>query len=192
MSDTESENPINPFAVPVSSAAIAPERGNPDPLPPPQLSLVFIKWFVICAFAAGPSFYFGGMMGNWRLSAVVGMVIGILIFVIAYTAIEFTTAVQEQMRKPVSRRASWIAYFTRVVISIVYPVGLVVDMICGFVAVGLSSSATGITDSAFGNGQLSGISDDTRCFYFIFTTIGSGRDVEPCVVWLHGDRVVDL
>ena len=78
MSEQENENPINPFAVPISSSAIAPERGNPDPPPPPELSKVFIKWLIICAFAAGPSFYFGGMMGNWRLSAVLGMVVGIL------------------------------------------------------------------------------------------------------------------
>ena len=174
MSEQESENPINPFAVPMSSAVIAPDRENPDRLPPPQLFRVFFKWLIVCAVAAGPSFYFGGMMGNWRLSAVVGMVIGILVFVIAYTAIEFTTAVQDLMQKRVSRRASWIAYLTRVVISIVFPVAIVVDVFCGAFAVGLSSSVTGITEVGFGEGGGGDFSDDVRCFFFIVTTLVQG------------------
>ena len=95
-------------------------------------------------------------------------------FVIGYTAIEFTTAVQEQMQKPVSRRASWIAYFTRVVISIVFPVGIVVDMFCGIFAVGVSSAITGITEVGFrGNDGLIE-SDDVRFFQFLVTTVVQG------------------
>ena len=174
MSEQESEKPINPFAVPISSAAIAPERGNPDPLPPPQLSRVGIKWLIICGIAAAPSFVFGGSIGNWRTAGVVGMVIGVLIFVIGYTALEFTTAVQQQMQKPASRRASWIAYMTRVGISIVFPIGVFVDIACGVFAVSLSSSVTGIQEVGFARSETVNVSDAAFCFQFALTTLIQG------------------
>ena len=174
MSEQEPENSINPYAVPISSSAIAPDRGNQDPLPPPQLSQVFFKWLVICAIAAAPSFVIGGSMGNWRTAAVLGMVIGVLIFVVGYTALEFTTAIQEQMQKPVSRRASWIAYLTRVAISIVYPVGVFVDILCGVFAIGLSTPVTGIADGGFGRGEIVNVSEAALCFQFALTTVFQG------------------
>lgn len=171
----DAEGPVNPFAAPVTSSTIHPLPGNPNPLPPPKLPNVFVKWLVVCAFAAGPSFFFGGGMGGWRTPAVVGMVIGVLIFVVGYTALEFTTAIQEKMAKPVSRRAAWIAYLTRVGISIVFPVGIFVDVFCGIFAVGISSAVTGIQ---------SGIEPHVReapnipaleeFFQYMFTTVVQG------------------
>ena len=127
MIEPEPKESINPYAVPQSSSVIDAAPSDPNP-PPLQLPLVFTKWLLVCILAAGPSFYFGGMLGGFRLSAVTGMGIGILIFVIAYTAIEYTSAVQRQMRKPVSRRASWIAYSTRIIISVIFPIGIFVDV----------------------------------------------------------------
>ena len=174
MSEQEPENPINPFAVPLSSVAIAPERGNPDPLPLPQLSRVLVKWLIVCGIAAAPSFVMGGGVGNWRTAAVLGMVSGVLVFVIGYTALEFTNAVQKQMQKPVSRRAAWIAYITRVGISVVYPVGLFIDIICGIFAMGFASSVTGLEGSRFGSGESVNVSDVVLFVQYAFTTIIQG------------------
>jgi hypothetical protein len=173
MSANEPEDPVNPFAAPVTSAAIKPLAGDPDPLPPPKLSNVFAKWLVICGISAGPSFFFGYSVGNGRFPAVLGMVIGVMIFVVAYTALEFTSAVQQQMAKPVSRRAAWIAYLTRVGISIVFPVGIFVDVFCGIFAMGISSSVTGL-QAGLGNSTSSPVPAAYECFQFVFTTVAQG------------------
>lgn len=165
---------MNPFAAPTTSATIESVGGNPNPLPPPILVNVFGKWLVICAFAAGPSFMMGGGMGGWRPAAVWGMLAGIFVFVIGYTAIEFTAAVQEQMNKPVSRRASWIAYLTRVGISIVFPVGMTVDILCGIFAVGFSSSITGFVPVRFSAPGEADFSHGVLFFQFLFTTVIQG------------------
>ena len=172
MIEPEPKESINPYAVPQSSSVIDAAPSDPNP-PPLQLPLVFTKWLFICILAAGPSFYFGGMLGGFRLSAVTGMGIGILIFVIAYTAIEYTSAVQRQMRKPVSRRASWIAYSTRIIISVIFPIGIFVDVFCGMLAVPISSSILGIKEPGMRFDQ-AGYSDDFRCIYFLVTTMVQG------------------
>lgn len=172
---TDPQGPINPFAAPLTSATIEPLPGNPNPLPPPKLPNVVAKWLLVCAFAAGPSFFIGGSLGGWRFSAVLGMVIGVLIFVIGYSAFEFTTTVQQQISDPVSRRAAWIAYLTRIGISIAFPIGVFVDVFCGAFAVGISSTITGI-QTDFGNGYRGGseVSAWIECLQFTFTTVAQG------------------
>ena len=59
MSKIDTEDTVNPFAAPVTSATIEPLAGSPDPLPLPKLPNVIAKWTLICVCAAGPSFYFG-------------------------------------------------------------------------------------------------------------------------------------
>jgi len=170
----ESKNLVNPFASPLTSATIEPLAGNPNPLPPPKLPNVFTKWLLICTFAAGPSFFIGGGMGGWRVPAVVGMVIGVLIFVVGYTALEFATVIQQKMSKPVSRRAAWIAYLTRVGISIVFPIGVILDMFCGIFAVGLSSGITGVDAGLYGSRNISQVSAWVECLQYMFTTVVQG------------------
>jgi len=171
----EPDGPVNPFAAPVTSATIQPLAGNPDPPPLPKLPNVFAKWLVVCVFAAGPSFYFGGAMGGWRVHTVVGMVIGVLFFVIGYTALEFTATVQKSMAKPVSRRAAWIAYLTRVGITVIYPVGLFVDVFCGIVAVLISSGVTGIQGGPQSNfPDPPNVSALAEFFQYMFTTVVQG------------------
>ncbi len=167
------DNAINPFAAPTNSRRIDPVGGNPITLPPPEPNKVFVKWLLVCTIAAAPSFFLGGGMGQWRLSAVLGMVFGVLVFVVGYTALELTAAVQNQMNKPVSRRASWIAYLTRAGISIVFPVGVVVDMFCGIFAVGISAVLTGFSDRVGPSYDVE-VSEIMRCFQFFVTTVAQG------------------
>lgn len=175
MSQNEPEDSVNPFAAPVTSATIEPLAGNPNPLPLPKLSNVIAKWLFVCVCAAAPSFFIGGNMGGWRFPAVLGMVIGVLIFVAGYTALEFTAVIQQKMTNPVSRRAAWIAYLTRVGISIVYPIGAIADIFPGAFAVGISSAITGIQGGIGGaQHQASGVSPWVECFQFTFTTIVQG------------------
>ena len=174
MSDNDPQEAFNPFAAPTVSDAIEPIAG--DPIPPPQLPHVFVKWLLVCGAAAGPSFALGGGMGGWRFSAVLGMIIGVMIFVIGYTALEFTTAVQQQMGKPVSRRSAWIAYLTRVAISIIFPIGVFIDMFCGLMAVGFSSTVVGFRENYAGsrNGVTFDNFSSLECFQFAFTTVVQG------------------
>ncbi len=111
-------------------------------------------------------------MGNWRAPAVLGMVIGVLIFVIGYSALEFTKTIQQKMADPVSRRAAWIAYGTRVAISILF-IGVYLDIFCGAFAIGISSSVSGFQGS-LGRISRGDVPASIECFQFMVTTIVQG------------------
>lgn len=172
MNDHPSDKPINPFAAPASSSVIASTAGDVGLPPPPKLPAVFLKWLVVCTFAAAPSFFLASGLANGRLSANLGMIAGVLMFVIAYTAVEFTDVVQNQMAKPASRRSAWIAYVTRMGISVVFPVGFMVDMFCGMFAVSVSSSLTGLPEP-LGTGAEGTDAMIVFC-QFLFTTVLQG------------------
>lgn len=104
--------PVNPYAAPTSEAveALALERPL---MKPPKLGRVIIKWLIVCVLAAGPSFFLGGGIGGWRVPEVLGMIFGILIFAAGYSVIEFIPQIQLTMAQRAKRRASRIAYITR-------------------------------------------------------------------------------
>jgi len=173
MAENEPNDTFNPFAAPAVATTMAPKPGDPNPPPPPSLPKVFVKWLLVCTVAAGPSFVLGGGMGGWRFAPVLGMVIGVLLFVVGYTVLEFTAAVQNQMAKPVSRRSAWIAYITRVAVSVIYPIGAAIDIVCGIFAVGFSSTLTGFTDG-LSREQQPDVQAVVECFQFTFTTVVQG------------------
>ena len=143
--DPTDESTVNPYASPSSIAsATLIESGDLQTQPkPPKPGLVIIKWMLVCFIAAGPSFCFGGMIGNWRGPEVLGMLVGILVFVAGYSAIEFIPQIQLAMNQRAKRRASRTAYISRMVISILFPIGVFFDMYCGVVSLGISSVLTG-------------------------------------------------
>lgn len=171
--DQPDEAPINPYAAPtsVATAALIEEQ---NPLPPPKPGRVIIRWLMVCCVAAGPSFYFGGGIGGWRSPEVLGMLFGILIFVAGYSLIEFMPQIQSAMAQRAKRRASRIAYISRMGISILFPIGVFVDLYCGIVSVGLAGMITGGEFNGMGRSMRPTDPPTFRFLTFLLTTIIQG------------------
>lgn len=163
---------INPYAAPVSQNTSV-LLDNQQTLPPPKPGRVIIKWLIVCGIAAGPSFYFGGGLGGFRAPEVLGMIFGILIFVAGYSVIEFMPQIRSAMAQRVKRRATRVAYITRMGISILFPIGVVVDLYCGIVSVSLSSAITGSQNPLGSREAVSGL-PSFRFLTYLLTTLIQG------------------
>lgn len=122
-------NPYSsPQPVPVETAALAkPERRN-RPL------RALGRWTVICCISAAPSFFWGCALHR-EFEHIIGMICGILVFVLAYTFVECSHFYQQVITRPHMHRTVLIGYGTRILISVIFPVGLAVDMMTGIVSV---------------------------------------------------------
>ena len=170
--DQTRDHSPNPYAAPVSQSASATRDEQPI-LPPPKPGRVIIKWLMVCGIAAGPSFYFGGGLGGWRTPETLGMVFGILIFVAGYSAIEFMPQIQSAMAQRVKRRATRVAYITRMGISILFPIGVLVDLYCGIVSVMIASAITG-SENPLGSRGSGFVLPPFRFSIYLLTTLIQG------------------
>ena len=92
----------------------------------------FALWTVVCTISAAPSFLWA-MGDHSRL----GMAWGVVIFILLYTAVSTTETFASFAARPFVKRTLRIGYFTRVGISVVFPVGAMVDLLPGMFAVQL-------------------------------------------------------
>lgn len=95
----------------------------------------FLVWSFVCGMSAGPSFV-------WALSAdytsdeqILAMLLGILMFILAYTWVTGTEPVRALRRRRRPRAALTTGYVTRIAITIAFPVGMYVDLWFGMIAV---------------------------------------------------------
>jgi hypothetical protein len=129
---------LNPYAPP-SWVPGADERlgGRGTAL---RLVRSLARWTLICVVSALPSFFWGcGLHQEFR--HVAAMLCGIGLFVIGYTAIECSSVFRQIVALPYVRRTLLIGYGTRLFVSIVFPLGLALDMFVGMLSVGLIASA---------------------------------------------------
>ncbi len=123
-----SQESINPYA---PAVALETASGVAGEVAVPQrrsLARVVVRWLLVCSFAAGPSFVLGINLGE---NQVPPMVIGILCFVALYVWADWTTWSWPIRQSTLTRRILMFTYITRVVITIVFPIGMVVDMVAG-------------------------------------------------------------
>ncbi len=132
----------NPFQSPVAVAELA-HPAAPE-IWPFDLGKSIFKWLLICAISGGPSFYFGLFVGGLRPAAIFAMIAGIATFAAFYVYLESRESVRRKIADRRIRRALWIGYGTRIVLSII-PLAALVDMWCGVISVGLC-------DAIFGGG----------------------------------------
>ena len=172
-SDQADDSSANPYAAPASVAApvlLEDQR----PLPPPVPSAVIAKWLIVCMIAAAPSFFFGGGLGGWRFPETMGMITGILIFVAGFSSMEFLPSIRSLMRQRAKRKATRIAYITRMVISVVFPIGIFIDIYCGAISVSVSGAVTGVNGFAMGGTNYGSERPMIRFFTFLLTTLLQG------------------
>lgn len=66
------------------------------------------------------------------------MIAGIAVFITLYVFIERTQRVQRILSWRFARHTAWIGYGTRITASIIFPIGMFVDIFCGVFSVGFS------------------------------------------------------
>lgn len=100
---------------------------------PKSFLLRLLIWTAICCISAAPSFF-------WALQEypdrehIIAMGLGVAIFILAYTIITGTAFVQRLHEQPLVRRAVYIGYGTRIAFSVIFPLGLALDLACGIVS----------------------------------------------------------
>ncbi|MCA9159938.1 MAG: hypothetical protein KDA72_16510 [Planctomycetales bacterium] len=92
-------------------------------------------WAIVCAISAAPSFYFG--YGTIAQEQVLAMCLGIAIFIGLYTVADQCTLLHPWRQSRNVALTLRIGYVTRILISIVFPVGATIDVICGLMSVGI-------------------------------------------------------
>jgi len=150
---SEIEPKINPYAptteVEPDSPLIGMQQQDPSlPLTRATWKRTALRWFVVCGISAAPSFVFGFMVTNGQAAA---MLVGVVIFAMGYTWLDYTTASHPFRQNQRFSRTLRIAYGTRIAISILFPIGLYVDTVCGILSVGLTSFIAGAEPGSLGS-----------------------------------------
>lgn len=124
-------NPYSsPQPVPIETAVLVQPERRSRPL------RALGRWTLICSISAAPSFFWGCALHR-EFEHVIGMICGILVFVLAYTVVECTHYYQRVITRPHLHGTVLIGYGTRILISVIFPVGLAVDMMTGIVSVAI-------------------------------------------------------
>jgi len=145
----------NPFASPEVAVASAIPDFDPDTeIREFNFGKSLAKWFLICAVSGAPSFFFGSVLGNAYVIQSFAMTLGILTFVAFYVYIESRERTRRMLMDRSLRISVRVGYITRMVISIIYPVAMFPDILCGMLSVGF-------TTSIFGEGFGPGYASDT-------------------------------
>ncbi|MFK7737720.1 MAG: hypothetical protein AB8B50_16930 [Pirellulaceae bacterium] len=131
-SENESHLDSNPFAAPQVQTDYLP---TPTTLKPKHPLRTLFKWTLVCGISAAPSFFWGGVVGEMQVFQIVAMICGICTFIAGYTLAEYTAFAKNMNAQPLVRRTLRIGYGTRIAISILFPVGLFLDMYIGMFSI---------------------------------------------------------
>ena len=95
-------------------------------------------WGFVCTITAIPSLFFGTAVSETPF-AIPAMSVGILIFAIGYTVIDVLYLRTRVRQNPALRKTLWIGYIIRMAISAGAPLGAMIDIWPGMLAVVLTS-----------------------------------------------------
>jgi hypothetical protein len=108
-----------------------------------------LLWTLLCSISAIPSFLWSRIGYNDA-----AIVCGVCLFIILYTVFTSTPQFLRFREKPFVRRTLYIGYATRILVSVIFPVGMALDLIPGLISIGLVESggrsigpSAGITES---------------------------------------------
>ena len=110
----------------------------------PTILKRFLLWAGICCVSAAPSFAWAHE--EFHRGA---MVLGVALFTIAYTAFTSTERFEQFHRRPFVRRTLYIGYGARLAASIVFPVGVGMDLLPGMLSVNLVQGAFRLNPHTF-------------------------------------------
>jgi hypothetical protein len=147
------EDNVNPYQAPVASPSTSPRDRDRHEVKPFNLKISIVRWLAICGISAAPSFVFGFVLEGIAQLKIIAMLSGILTFVAIYVYIESRKSIRRRMKSKPFRTAIYTGYITRIAISVLFPVGVYLDVMCGMVSVGL-------TDAVLGQGLMPRIQDE--------------------------------
>jgi hypothetical protein len=114
--------------------------------PPKGPLAIWFRWSAVCAIAAAPSFYVGYGVSDGQVAA---MLLGIVLFIVLYTVVDLNTSSWPIRQKTMVRRILVFTYGTRIFISIVFPLGLAIDMLVGLFATSCVEAVTHLSMGSF-------------------------------------------
>ncbi len=133
MSDSHIQNP---YAQPVGAVELAPSDGDADASTdakkrswPASIAV----WSLVCIISAIPSFVWG--IGTVATQQAAAMIVGVVIFIAGYVFADQLTQGSSWRRNKSLRLALKIGYLTRLAISVIFPVGGLLDMTCGLFSI---------------------------------------------------------
>ncbi len=134
----DAENPFAPpepatEPPPPSDAKTAAEKHAPRT---PAVSLAV--WTCVCVVSAAPSFFWG--LGTVAKEQYLAMILGVCVFIALYTWVDQFTQLQAWRRVFPVPLTLKIGYITRLLLSVVFPIGAGLDLICGLMSVGIVES----------------------------------------------------
>src|SRR5688572_17649859 len=112
----------------------------------PRLLRRLLLWTVLCSVSATPSFVLASSSDDFSQAA---MVVGVLLFIAAYTASTSTDAFERFHNRPFVRRTLYIGYGARMLVSVLFPYAWAADMIPGIISVGLVQNTLGLEGRSF-------------------------------------------
>jgi hypothetical protein len=119
----------------------------PPPKPantPADITRRALLWTLLCGISAAPSFIWAARGFN-RLA----MILGVVIFITLYTLTTSTPAFLRFREKPFIRRTLYIGYGTRILISVIFPVGMAADLIPGLISISVVHTILGSMSEGF-------------------------------------------
>ena len=188
----------NPYQAPITTDLATATALAEDEFKEPKPLKIFFKWLVVCVICAGPSFFWGCLISKAQWQQIMAMTLGIIAFVIAYTAIECTPYFQRVMRDRLLRRTLKIGFGTRIGISLLFPFGIYLDLFIGFLSVsiteslfpnslGLDDAQTGMFLAFFGTTILQGLLLNAMLLVYMVIVYGIVRAVSspslPSPAW---------
>ena len=142
-------NPYTPSAEFETGQRLPQFDSDEQQKPRASLLRTTVRWFLVCTISAVPSYVFGVGISQAQISA---MIIGILMFIVAYTCLDYVTATTAFRQNRRVARTLKIAYGSRIAISIIYPIAFVLDMFCGMVSISVTETISGseVADGSMG------------------------------------------
>jgi hypothetical protein len=133
-------NPYSP-APEVESDQETPKTSSTvvDGLKFPSLQRTVLRWTVVCGIAAAPSFLIGWTLNNGN---VLGMLAAILTFIGFYVGGDLISRHWPIRRNVSVRRTLVFVYVSRIVVSIIFPVGMYLDVVTGAIMMNLMNVST--------------------------------------------------
>ncbi len=97
----------------------------------------FLLWAALCSICAAPSFIWAAHQYD-----AAAMLFGVFLFVVLYTGATCTPHFERLRDRPFVRRTLYLGYGTRLGLSIVFPLGMAVDLIPGMLSAEIVNSVT--------------------------------------------------
>lgn len=134
---------LNPFAPPETEPELSDAlRGETDTKKPVSLRGIAFRWLLVCSVSALPSFYLGARISDGQVAA---MVLGVLVFALGYTVLDYQTANNRIRQYRLTSVTLRVVYVTRMLLTLLFPVGMSVDGFCGVLSLGLTETLFGST-----------------------------------------------